>query len=288
MRRETLQHILSGELALRLERACWRLAGPDRVRYLNGQVTQDIKKLPAGHAAYAAACTAKGRMQGDLTVAAGADALWIDAPVENGQALGARLEKYLIADDAVLEDISSQWQVLHVVGAEPPHASSDAMLFSSERFGLPGWDLWLPRSASSSLPVASPEDLEIFRIRQGLPRWGVDMDETTLPQEMGFDTRSPVAISYTKGCYTGQETIARIKSIGHVNKLLCRVACETLWRGGLPAGCGAGGQPAGTLTSACENPEQPGTSIGLAVLRQKDTEAGTVLEAGGAAWRVTS
>ena len=90
-------------------RALWRLTGPDAARYLNGQVTNDVASLADGHACYAAVCTAKGRMEGDVSIALQGGAFYLDADPILRESLGARLEKYLIADDAVFEDVSDLW-----------------------------------------------------------------------------------------------------------------------------------------------------------------------------------
>ena len=105
------------------EVALWKLTGADRVRYLNGQVTQDIVSLRPGQTRWAAVCNAKGRMDGVLQVTATADALYIQGPGELRESLGARLEKYLIADDAQLEDITESWNVSHWLGSTAPALS---------------------------------------------------------------------------------------------------------------------------------------------------------------------
>jgi aminomethyltransferase len=123
MNLDLYHRILAGEALTYslLPRALWLLTGPDRVRYLNGQVTADVAALTEGQAAYAAVCTAKGRMEGDLFLAAHGAEFYLDAVVELRESLGARLEKYLIADDAVFEDVTDMWKLSHVFGATPPH-----------------------------------------------------------------------------------------------------------------------------------------------------------------------
>lgn len=204
-------------------RAHWRLSGPDRVRYLNGQITQDVVSLPMGQCLHAAVCTAKGRMEGELMVAAAPDALWIDAPGALRESLGRRLEKYLIADDAELADVAGDWGIIHILGSVPPPASQPAMDFASRRFGWPGTDRWVLRSALPRPDLGAEAVAETLRLEHGLAVWGRELDEKTLPPEAGLDR---YAISYTKGCYVGQETIARIKSIGHPNRHLCVLVSE--------------------------------------------------------------
>src|SRR5271170_7158087 len=111
MNQDIYHRILAGEqLTFDLSpRSLWRLTGPDAARYLNGQITNDVRALAEGYAFYAAVCTAKGRMEGDVSVALHAGGFYLDADNELRESLGARLEKYLIADDAVFEDIGAEW-----------------------------------------------------------------------------------------------------------------------------------------------------------------------------------
>ena len=119
-------------------RALWRLTGPDSERYLNGQVTNDVAALPEGRACYAAVCTAKGRMEGDVFIARHAGEFYLDADAVLRESLGARLDKFLIADDAAFEDVSETWSVNHVLRARNPR----------ERSG--------PKSHGQGDPAASP------------------------------------------------------------------------------------------------------------------------------------
>jgi tRNA-modifying protein YgfZ len=202
-------------------RALWKLTGNDRVRYLNGQVTNDVKKLVAGRALYAAVTSAKGKIMSDCFIAATADALWIDAPLDLRETLDLRLQRYLIADDAFLEDVTGQWQLWHEFGAGTSPTAEGSLAFANPRFGLKGRDLWIAAAEPGDVPFQSPEIsadiVETLRLELALAKWDVDMNEDTLPQEAGLERHG---LSYTKGCYLGQETIARIKSIGHVNKSL--------------------------------------------------------------------
>jgi tRNA-modifying protein YgfZ len=221
MNLEIYRRILAGEslTAILSPRALWKLNGPDAARYLNGQVTNDVTLLTEGNACYAAVCTAKGRMEGDVSIALHAGEFFLDADAVLRESLGARLEKYLIADDALFEDISGMWSVSHVFGAHPPPAPVAGFVVEYTRFGLPGHDVWI--AAPGAVVVGETVDadvLETLRIEHGIPRWGAELTTNTLPPEAG--PRMLAAISYTKGCYVGQETIARLKSVGHVNRTL--------------------------------------------------------------------
>jgi folate-binding protein YgfZ len=221
MNPDLYRRVLAGEsLAAPLSpRALWKLSGPDAERYLNGQVTNDITALAPGHALYAAICTAKGRMDGDVTMAKHGADYYLDAEPVLRESLGARLDKFLIADDAVFEDISDTWNLCHVFGSKPPSVT-EGFVIANPRFGLAGHDVWMPGTSPPPglAQVIEPDIIEILRLEHGIPKWGAELTTNTLPPEAGPHLLA--AISYTKGCYVGQETIARLKSVGHVNKTL--------------------------------------------------------------------
>src|SRR5689334_22524992 len=126
--------------SLPLDRALWWLTGNDRVRYLNGQTTNDVAKLEKGKTLYAAVTNAKGKMEGDIFVGASDDALWIDAASVLREKLGGRIEKYIISDDATLEDATDDWKLTHVFGAKP-NLAENMFAFENPRFGLKGFDV---------------------------------------------------------------------------------------------------------------------------------------------------
>jgi folate-binding protein YgfZ len=214
------------------DRAKFRITGQDRIRFLNGQLTNDILSLRPGATICACALTAKGKLCADLFVAATNAIHYLDSDSTLRESLAARLEKYIIADDVALEDVTEEFGLFHLTDAKSTLALEGIDLFQSEctRFAMPGLDLWFPaqqsaliRARLNEVPIDA-EAAENLRIEQGTPRWGSELSENVLPNEAGLDKR---AISYTKGCYLGQEVISRIKSLGHVNRHL---------RGLLPAG----------------------------------------------------
>ena len=210
------------------DRAQWRLLGADRVRYLNGQVTSDVRRANNASAQMSCVTTAKGRLCGVVFISAGPDFIRIDAEPELREALTGRLERYIIADDATLEDVTDEQCLFHVLpaadGANPVQAPG-AEVRVATRFGRAGFDILAPRSGHASLiemlsasHTLIPGTLaEVLRIEAGIPRWGAELSEETLPPEAGLDQ---TAIDYHKGCYIGQEVISRIKSVGHVNRRL--------------------------------------------------------------------
>ena len=230
------------------------LVGADRARYLHGQVTNDVKKLRAGEGCYAAITTAKGKMESDLNVFTLADELLLDFEPGLAEKISARLGKFIVADDVQMVDAAPHYGLLSVQGpkaevvvraigifAEVPAkllASlkiSDAMLgeiylVNNPRLGGIGFDLFVPNNSLGAVAdklIAATKSVggravgwtafETARIEAGIPRFGADMDETSIPLECGIESR---AIVYNKGCYLGQEVINRIHSVGHVNREL--------------------------------------------------------------------
>ena len=226
------RRILAGEdfLFPLSPRAVWHLTGPDAERYLNGQVTCDVTALKKYHASYAAVCTAKGRMEGDVTIARRDDEFFLDADFSLRESLGARLEKFLIADDALFEDVLESWSVVHFFDKAVPTLNENgfegAFTIPNARFGVPGYDMWFPTAyASFGGNLVEADVVETLRIEHAIPRWGAELTPHTLPPEAGPHMLD--AISYTKGCYVGQETIARLKSVGHVNRTLVFLRSES-------------------------------------------------------------
>jgi folate-binding protein YgfZ len=230
------------------------LTGADRVRFLHGQVTNDIKSLRPGTGCYAALVTAKGRMQSDLNVYALANELLLDFEPGLTNAVCERLEKYIVADDVQLVDVATQYGLLSIQGPQssaiaaglglvpelpsaPFHFRTvmdsplgELYLVNQPRLGTVGFDLYLPTAAMATVAeklllltktkgggACGWQALEAARIEAGIPRFGIDMDETNLPQECGIESS---AISYNKGCYIGQEVLNRIHTMGHVNRHL--------------------------------------------------------------------
>ena len=204
-------------------RTLLRLSGGDRQRYLNGQVSNDVRKLDGNNAIAACVTTLKGKLDALVHITEHADAYLIDSEPELREPLLARLGRYIIADDCELEDVSDEWRLIHIIGefGLPPEGAA-AISRRSERFGQPGTDLWLATGAAvpDGLTILSNAESEAQRIRNGVPRWGAELTPDTLPAEAGLDA---TAIDFHKGCYIGQEVISRIKSVGRVNRKLVRM-----------------------------------------------------------------
>lgn len=243
-------------------RAKWRLSGSDRVRYLNGQVTQDVRQADARRALRACVTNAKGRIEGEVFFHASpdGDSLLIDAPAILRESLGARLGRYLIADDAELEDVTEDWQLWHRFGPDPGEHGLQA-----NRLGCVGRDFWLPAGAPA--PAADPltdEEAEILRILRAVPASPQELNGEAFPQEAGLETE---VMSFSKGCYVGQEVLSRLKSTGRMPRELGVWTTESgeptagadLW---LPDGTRAG-----VITSVARHPLEDRLQ-GLAYVRQ--------------------
>ncbi len=232
-------------------RAKLRLRGADRLRFLNGQSTNDVRRATADRSVYVCLLTAKGKLCADAFVVAGPDFLQLDAEPELREALAARLDRYLIADDVEIDDVTDALALLHWLPADagagaaaatppvirPPGADWDCTVVRSERYGILGLDFFFDRehleivaahlaaTAATTgifpaLLAADSAPVEARRIAAGVPRWGAELDENILLPEARLEAR---AVDYGKGCYVGQEIVSRLKSVGHVNRSLCRL-----------------------------------------------------------------
>ncbi|MEQ1749114.1 MAG: hypothetical protein ABL974_06800 [Prosthecobacter sp.] len=268
--RNTLAHGGSADLS---SRAKWRLSGADRIRYLNGQVTNDVRQVKSDSALYACVTNLKGRIESDVFIHAVGDTLIIDAPEALRESLGIRLERYIIADDAVLEDITDEWRLWHCWGKNAETG------MRSERFGVPGYDVWLPASeASTQHPSLTAEDVEAFRILQRIPAYPSELNADTFPQEAGLESR---AMSFTKGCYIGQEILSRIKTTGKMPRELIAWEAAGVGQGIAPgAALHLGEKNIGMITSVTLHP-QSGAPVGLGFIRQGSAAVDSVLLVAG-------
>ncbi len=269
---ELYQNLLSHGGGVDLSsRAKWRLSGADRVRYLNGQVTNDVRQAQADTALYACVTNVKGKIEGDVFIHVDGESLILDAPAALRESLGMRLEKYIIADDAVLEDITDEWQLWH-------HFGVDAAGVSSRRFGLPGRDVWVPASPSVAFEATlSADDAEAFRILQRVPAAPNELNADTFPQQAGLEK---LAMSYTKGCYIGQEILSRIKTTGKMPRELIAWEAQGM-EDGITQGASLhlGEKAVGSITSVTRHP-LTGQLVGLAFIRQGLAAADSVLLVG--------
>jgi folate-binding protein YgfZ len=221
--------------------------GPDAVRFLNGQLTQDVRRVAGGKISLPSCVTdAKGRLQFRVTVTEAADgALWIAGLAGWAEDLEARLTRYLIADDVEVDDLSGKYALHHFTGPMPEPPSGVAAR-ESDRFGVAGTDWWVPVGHAIEFPggveLLDGDALESLRIANGVPAWGRELLEGMLPPEALLEETD---ISYHKGCSIGQEVISRIKSAGKVNKRLTRFVFDA----DVPVAAGPLENAAGEVTS---------------------------------------
>ncbi len=244
--------------------------GPDATRYLNGQLTQDVRRVAGGRISLPSCVTdAKGRLQFRVTILEIGDALWVACFDGDADELEARLTRYLIADDVEVTDLTGSHSVHHFTGPAGD-APPGTIVREVDRFGVPGTDWWLPAGTTMDFPAeiaqAEPDELEEMRISHGIPLWGKEILPGMLPPEARLDASD---ISYNKGCYIGQEVISRIKSAGKVPKLLARFEADAAISPGPLVQ--ADGSPGGEITSV--SPVQSGDSRrALGYLRRGATE----------------
>jgi aminomethyltransferase len=291
------------------------LLGADRQRMLNGQVTNNVKDLPVGQGCYAALVTPKARVVSDLFVYALPNELLLDFEPGLSAVVTQRLEKFIVIEDVQIVDAAPHYGLLSVQGpqsprvvealegfseipAKPLHFTTwhhpdwgDLYLMHQARAGGSGFDLFAPRGALEALAkllVAAVHNvgggpggwraLEVGRIEAGIPRCGVDITESHLPPELGMDERM---ISYSKGCYSGQEVIARIRTYGQVAKALRGLRFDAGPEMVPVAGTKLhkDGKEVGVVTSAVWSPTLGG-AIGLGYVRRECNQVGAELWAG--------
>jgi tRNA-modifying protein YgfZ len=201
------------------------VTGADRFRFLNGQITNDLGKASETVALEACVLSAKGKLNAHIFITAFGEGLLIDAESELREMLRERMERYVIADDVQIEDVTDKFSLFHVFTEEQPSAESGRIV-SALRFAARGWDVWsnsarhdaVRRELASEFLFIDSAAADVMRIEQGLPRWGHELTDEIIPIEANLEQRT---IDYQKGCYIGQEVISRIKMSGQTNKRLC-------------------------------------------------------------------
>jgi folate-binding protein YgfZ len=281
------------------------LTGGDRVKFLHSFCTNDVKRLAPGEGCEAFVTNVKGRILGHVWIEAGNSGLRLDAGPIDVERLVAHLDRYIINEDVAVTDASSQRGELLVMG--PSAAATIAPFFAGvDRLGplehvevdgawgpvrvsrrdvgpYPAFVLCASKTALGELWEAvrqlgaRPAGSAVWsavRIEAGLPIYGVDLTDDNLAQEAG---RTSTAISFTKGCYLGQEPIARLDAMGHVNRELrtLRIAGEALPAAGARIFADVAGSTAvGTVTSASFSFES-NSAVALALVRTSAAAAGT-------------
>jgi folate-binding protein YgfZ len=271
------------------------ISGGEAAEYLQGQLTQDVEALAPGEGAYAALLDRKGHMQADLRVLRLApDEVWLDTEPEGLEAARKHLQMYKIGRDTDVADVSAERAILSLIGPRsadlaatavlPEHASEEALVGGVECLAAgtaAGIDLICATAEAEKLrdgllaagaAEVSAAAAEILRIEAGVPRFGAEMGTETMPAEAGI---VEAAVSFTKGCYIGQETVARLHYKGRPNRHLRGLRLSA------PASSGAelrlGEKEVGRLGGSAVSPALG--PIGLAIVR-REAEPGTELAVG--------
>jgi folate-binding protein YgfZ len=271
--------------------------GAEAAEYLQGQLTNDVEGLAPGEGQYAALLDRKGHIQGDMRVLRLApDEVWIDTEPEALEAVRRHLETYKIGREVEIADLTAERALLSLIGprsaeiaataALPPYACEEATVGGVECLTVgtgDGIDLIAEAAEADRLHEAllaagaaeiSTEAAEVLRIEAGTPRFGAEMSAETMPAEAGIVER---AVDFEKGCYIGQEPVARLHYRGKPNRRLRGLALSAP----VPPGTGLrlGEKEVGRVGSACVSPARG--PIALAIVR-REAEPGAELAAGEA------
>jgi folate-binding protein YgfZ len=281
----------------RSHRGRLRFFGEKSGEALTGLVTSDVIGLHPGHGQYGAALSAKGRILADTRIFAGHGFYLVDTPARawpgflamvkkyvNPRISGYRDESHAIRDIGVfgaharriVESVAGV--EADVLGALPMFGhvtasieGADVIVARSPDIGVEGYELFAPfemferlwgRIVAAGATPAGIGAWEIARVEAGRPEWGLDIDETTIPQEANFDDLD--AISYTKGCYIGQEVVARVHFRGHVNRHLRGI--RVVGEDGPPTGAQLiddSGNHVGDVRTAVQSPRLGGIALGM-------------------------
>jgi|SRR5271157_148324 len=278
--------------------------GRDRVRFLHNITSNEVKKMAPGEGCYAFLLNAQGRIQADLHLFCFPDRFLIDTEADLRAKVPGLIMKFKVADLIELEDVTDATASIAVEGptsaamlaacgapvpaADCAHAAwGDSTVARITLTGQPGYRVygpaerraeWVAQLEAAGARAATDADARLVRIENGRPRYGDDIRDTSLPQETG----QLHAVSFTKGCYLGQEIVERIRSQGRVNWKLVRV--EIAASEPLPAGAAltSQGAEAGEITSSVFSP-RAGKVVALAYVRSQFAEPGTALDSGQAA-----
>jgi tRNA-modifying protein YgfZ len=283
----------------RSQRGKLLVRGSDAAEFLQGQLTNDIEALEPDSGCYAALLDRKGHMQADMRVLRlSTGDLWLDTEAEASGTVERHLRMYSVGREVEIEDVASEWALLSLIGPAANEASGAGPLspeHAQRRYVREGVEILavatdlgvdlLVRSDQASelkdlLAAADAVDVteaaaEILRVESGRPRFGREMTTATIPQEAGIDER---AVSFTKGCYIGQETVARLHYKGKPNRHLRGLRLDSPVSDGDEISLGD--KEVGRVGTAVLSPAHG--PIALAIVR-REAEPGARVDIGGAA-----
>ena len=295
----------------------WRryftVSGRDRVRWLNGMVSNNIRDLQAGHGVYAFVLNPQGHILGDLYIYSRGDDFVLETDAAQADKLYSHLKRFIIMDQVEFKP-AEEWAAVGVQGpkaeailraagvqvsdlqplqlADVKFAANSATLVRGDQPLSPNYELWVAADRASvfwdalvkaGATPAGAESLELARIAAGIPRYGQDIRERDLPQETG----QMRGLSFTKGCYIGQEIVERIRARGSLHR---GFSGFRILEGSLPVPgtkVQSGGKDVGEITSAAMLPAQEGEfAAALGYVRKEVGTAGATVEVGPSKARV--
>jgi folate-binding protein YgfZ len=285
--------------------------GADRLRLLHAIASNSIENLAPGQGAYAFFLNAQGRIQADSRIFVAEDRVLIDCEPEARQTLVKHIESYIIMDDVRLEDLTDSHAAVALEGprsqdiarkacgdvlpAGGPYSHGESQGMRILRSTLSGQEgLWFYCSAGrrttlvenlegAGAVAATAEDFRVVRVENRLPRFGEDYSGSNIPHETGLLH----AISFSKGCYLGQEIVERVRARGQVNKLLVSLELDGLRPPEPGAAVLHANQEVGRLTSPVFSPRR-GVVLAFAILRREAAVEGAGIAAGGVSGKVVT
>jgi tRNA-modifying protein YgfZ len=302
----------SAALIVRSSQGTIALTGGDRASFLHALLTNDIASLAKGRGVYAAYLTPQGRMISDMRVIETGSRMLLRVERDVAAPLAARLDSLIFSEDVQVKDATGELAALSLYGPSAARmiqratgmsvadlanqydnvTSESVSIVREDGSGVPGFDVYAPKSddgiraklMEAGAVAASEETAETLRIEAGRPRFGIDMNTDTIPLEAGLEDR---AISFTKGCYVGQEVIIRVMHRGH-GRVARRLVMIVLPGGSVPARgdkIHLGDRVVGEITSATASPKL-GSPLALGYVQRDHAAAGTELTVNGSEARV--
>ncbi len=263
-----------------------RLGGTDRVRFLNGQITNDASKASLNEAVAACLLSAKGKMDALIFLSLMDNAFLIDTDPELRGQIQARLERYAISDEIEISDVTGDFTIFHVLGGGRPALPESCRVVKCDRFRQLGWDVWTEMSNHDTVfsiiavthTFCDDAAMETFRIERAVGRWQREWTNEIIPVEADLEQ---ISIDYMKGCYIGQEVISRMKMSGQKNKKIfgfISLSGVPLENGMKLFSIGQEEKQAGWITSAAHS-KRLGKEIALGYLKRPFFHTGFRLDA---------
>ncbi|MBM3795623.1 MAG: aminomethyl transferase family protein [Acidobacteria bacterium] len=265
-----------------------RVTGEDRARLLHAMTTNHIQALQPGAACYAFFLNAQGKVLADVNVIATETSLLLDLEAERAQPMYEHLDRFIIADDAEVTNLTDHVSVIALEGPQAPAVMERMGIDAPEEFRWVDWRTWvvaglsatgergfrffMPRAegpgvmswiAGAGATMASFDEWNVVRLERGVPRYGVDITEREIPHETRLVEH---AVSFSKGCYLGQEIVERVRSRGHANRALVNLLLMGHTAPAPRAKLSVDDQAVGEITSAAFSPSV-GAVVALGYVR---------------------